>query len=1097
MPAKKRSKRRKRGVASSKKRAKTEAEERSVKQAEEALKESEEKYRTLVEGAPIGIVMIDAKGKILFVNQQMDKWFRHGIAKVLGKPFYKFGFIFTLDSIKRMISEFRKGLKTLKAPPPFEVTGIAKDGTRLHLLLHAIPVFKGKTPVAIQVIFVDVGELKKAEREKVESETKFRQIFNFSPISIVLLDTKGKVVDTNKRLYDWLGYKPEEAIGKHLLRLPFLTKKSKMIGMKNLAKRLLGHDIPPYDVVFLTRKGEERIGRITATLVRDENGKVTGDLVMITDITEEKNAEDALKDSEEKYRSLVENANEVILIAQDRKLKYVNPKAEEIIGYTPEQLKSKSFVDFIHPDDRRMVMGRYIRRLMGFKVPSVYAFRVIHKNGTVKWCQISAVAIKWGGRPATLNFMTDITERKEAEDALKDSEQRYKSIFESSPEAIGLLDTKGKLIDFNENVFKIVGYRREEMIGKNILSLPFMTREGKLKAIKLLYKRLKGEDIPPYELEFRHKDGSKIIGLVHATPLKDAKGKVVADLTLITDITKFKETENALRESEERYANIIRQTGSLIYDYDVISGDIFWGGTIEQLSGFPPKEFASVNIKKWAQMIHPDDRKEAIRLLDEARKKKKPYVAEYRFRKKDGSYFYARDRGSYLYDKKGKPYRMLGLVMDITAEKTAQRALQESELKYRTLTENALDGVLIIDFKGKVLFANQALADMLGFRSPEEGIGLNTLNFILPDSRLKVMKDLVLVSKGKGSILNEYHIKTKDGREIWMEGLGTKIIYSGKDADLVSLRDVTERRKVEGAVKESEEKYRTLTESILEGIIILDFKGTLLFGNKRALDMFGFKSMKDVAGKNVMQFIAPESRTQAAKDLVAVWRGKEGFLREYKVITNDGRTIWVDSLGRKITYQGKDADLVAIRDVTESRKAEEALKVSEERYRSMFENILAGFAYHELIVDKRGRPVDYRFLEVNSLFEKMTGLKREDILGKTVTQVLPGTEKDPADWIGKYGDVALTGKGARFEQYAASLGKWFHVSAYSPKKGYFVTLFEDITDRKKAEDDLKMKTEELERFNKLAVGRELRMIELKKKMAEFEKKSPEKEKRPV
>ncbi len=145
------------------------------------------------------------------------------------------------------------------------------------------------------------------------------------------------------------------------------------------------------------------------------------------------------------------------------------------------------------------------------------------------------------------------------------------------------------------------------------------------------------------------------------------------------------------------------------------------------------------------------------------------------------------------------------------------------------------------------------------------------------------------------------------------------------------------------------------------------------------------------------------------------------------------------------------------------KQSEDALRESEARYRSLFENMIDGFAFHKIVVDEHGKPADYIFLEVNGAFEKLTGLKRQDIIGKQVTEAMPGIENDPADWIGTYGRVALTGKETRFERYSIPLGKWYAVLAYSPGKDHFVTVFEDITERKKAENDLRKAHGDLEK----------------------------------
>jgi hypothetical protein len=144
------------------------------------------------------------------------------------------------------------------------------------------------------------------------------------------------------------------------------------------------------------------------------------------------------------------------------------------------------------------------------------------------------------------------------------------------------------------------------------------------------------------------------------------------------------------------------------------------------------------------------------------------------------------------------------------------------------------------------------------------------------------------------------------------------------------------------------------------------------------------------------------------------------------------------------------------------KQSEAALRESEEKYRSLFEHMINGFAFHKIIAGEAGKPIDYVFLEANPAFERLTGLKQVDITGRRVREVLPGIEKDASDWIGTYGRIALTGQAAQFEQYAEALGKWYSVSAYSPMKGYFATVFEDITERKLAEEALRKAHDVLE-----------------------------------
>ena len=170
---------------------------------------------------------------------------------------------------------------------------------------------------------------------------------------------------------------------------------------------------------------------VNISVIRDENQQPLGILGVTRDIAERKQAEEALRDSEEQYRLVVENAKESIFIVQDIKIVFVNPAAIGMAGYSKEILTSKSFTDFVHPDDLNMVVDYHTRRIKGEEVPPVYSFRVIGQDGTVIWCELNAAVIQWKGKPATLAFLTNITQRKKADDELQKTLERLKQAFGS------------------------------------------------------------------------------------------------------------------------------------------------------------------------------------------------------------------------------------------------------------------------------------------------------------------------------------------------------------------------------------------------------------------------------------------------------------------------------------------------------------------------------------------------------------------------------------------------------------------------------------------------------------------------------------------
>ncbi len=263
----------------------------------------------------------------------------------------------------------------------------------------------------------------------------------------------------------------------------------------------------------------------------------------------------------------------------------------------------------------------------------------------------------------------------------------------------------------------------------------------------------------------------------------------------------------------------------------------------------------------------------------------------------------------------------------------------------------------------------------------------------------------------------------------------------------------------------SEEKYHGLFDSLKEGIIMTDMEGKILDCNQACLDLIG-SSETDLRGMDYSKLV-PEKWLEHEQRIIADQVMVKGYSDPYEKehLRKDGTTFPVICTKLLIKdKEGKPQGIWSITtDITERKKAELALKESEEKYRSLFQNMTEGFALCEIILDEKGNPSDFRYLDLNRAWEKMTGLPPDMALGKKATEVFPGLERH---WTDTLGAVALSGEPAHIENFLGALDRWFDVYAYSPKKGYFVVLFRDTTDRKKAEERLKQASEELARSNK-------------------------------
>lgn len=266
-------------------------------------------------------------------------------------------------------------------------------------------------------------------------------------------------------------------------------------------------------------------------------------------------------------------------------------------------------------------------------------------------------------------------------------------------------------------------------------------------------------------------------------------------------------------------------------------------------------------------------------------------------------------------------------------------------------------------------------------------------------------------------------------------------------------------------VKKSEERYHDLFDNAQAGFFILNGrKKCFTEVNKQFCALTGY-TKQELLQMNCLRIFHPDDRETVNgyinKRLAGISDPQESPTDyEVRITDKQGQTRYIRLIISRFINQNEWFSIV--HDQTERHLAKEAIRKSEAKYRSLFENMLNGFAYHQIIVDEKGLPIDYIFLEVNQAFEDLTGMRSRDIIGRRVTEVIPDLKNDGFDWIKTYGEAALTSKKIKFEQYSRPLNKWYHVSVYSPAPGYFATIFSDITERKLAEMELEKLNKELE-----------------------------------
>ena len=411
---------------------------------------------------------------------------------------------------------------------------------------------------------------------------------------------------------------------------------------------------------------------------------------------------------------------------------------------------------------------------------------------------------------------------------------------------------------------------------------------------------------------------------------------------------------------------------------------------------------------------------------------------------------------------------LLLAVVDLTAQKAAEQALRLSEQRYRNLIENSRDLVYRISFVPQQHFeyVSPSATAITGY-TPEEHYADPYLGYKLihPEDLPLLQKIATEGIKPDQKLVLRW--RRKDGRLIWMEQQNTPIFDA--QGNLIALegfaQDVTERKEAELALQNLLQEYDVLFNGVQDAVFLIEVDEAGEFRYLRTNLAHQKKtgiSLEMIQGKTPIELVGEELGSVLCANYQRCLDSGQPVTYEETLDLPGGRCTWSTTL-TPVWREGRIKYIVgAATDITEQKAALETIHLSKQRYRTLFANMVEGFALNEMIWDDNGQPIDYRFLEVNPAFEKLTGLKAEQVIGKTARQLVPRLE---AHWIERYGEVAAGGGEQVFEEYTQELGKWYEVRAFCPKPGYFAAVFIDVTQRKRLEAEREQLIQDLQRKN--------------------------------
>ena len=632
-------------------------------------------------------------------------------------------------------------------------------------------------------------------------------------------------------------------------------------------------------------------------------------------------------DSNDKiFRSIVENSLVGISIFQNDKIVYANETFSLITGYSFEELLRFDLSDIlnnINPEFRKQVLeGK--SKLLEEQINRPSEIKIKHKNGTERWTEVNSNYIEFNSKPAIQSMFIDITGKKKAEAGLIRTNSILQNLIKTSPIAIIAVNKDGRTTLWNPAAEKIFQWKEEEIVGKELLIIPENEKEAFRKRLK---QEMGGIFQIDAERERKRKDGVLVPVKMSTAPLQDSSGEIIGSMALIRDITEERNVVKKLIETRERYKLIMEATNDAIWDYDLKQDFVWHNSNYADMLQYEPNDFSKTFNERLNRIYRKDQKRVREGWNETLKNKRTKWQAEYKLRKKSGSFVEVLDRAIILYDEQNNPVRAIGAISDISKIKKSQNKLKFHD----EILKNVSDAIIVTDVKGRITFWNQGAERIFGYDA-EEMYGRFPIALYRNNGGIKhYYRDFQRVMEGK-FYLREIELTTKNNRKLWIR-IKAERLYSSSNRTkgiVADITDITEQKNAIEALRKSELKYREMVENINDTIFVLDTDSKITFLSPAFKSMTGY-STKEMIGRTFRDIVYPD-------DLHILEAAKSRRLAndlapfEFRLISKSGSVQYFLSSSRPI-FENKilQGFRGVITDITDIKKTQKELEEAKEK----------------------------------------------------------------------------------------------------------------------------------------------------------------------